>query len=523
MFGVATINILLLEGESVALMQWRGNALRLHFRYRPIDPHFDAFQLFLEENRKVPFIVVADFIEEDFRNESVAHVTGSDRSSLLNRKLHHAFRTTQYRTARVVGRELEGRKDDKILLTALTKPELLDPWIERILKKNIPIQAVTSAAYLMELFIQTLKIKSEEHLLLVNREAGSGLRQTYLQKGRVIFSRLTPASVTNHDTFHEFLFEQCEQTRKYLERIKQLPYDATLKIHVYTPDSEENSADEQRDLLDFHFISIDELPVNYQIDLGEAMPGAVAHSLVTAFKKKGVPNVYAPFQTLRYFYIRKAARALYAASLLAFASAIAIAGPSLADANSRWDRERSLIAQTQPLLAEYESLRQRFPETPIPSSQMELVVETHDNLLAQVYYPRAMLEVISQALLVSPRLEITRVDWSLEPPANNEEMAPVFGGLLAETRAASLRAALIAGNSVLVTTVRGIVESETGPRDERRQVLAFSTALGAMEGLSVTPITMPLEVRSDTAISTTLDGSARSQAFVLEIRKSMQP
>jgi len=224
--------VLLIEARGVTLLRWQRGALRLFDRFTDSPADLMRFENLLHKESRVPFIMVLDCIEEDFRLETFAHVTGADRTKMLERKLSFAFRSTPYKIARVVGREKEGRKDDRVLLTALTKPDLVDPWITRILKEKLAILSLTSAAYMMELLAVSLQLKSTPHVLMVNIEPGTGMRQTYLQKGRVIFSRLTPITQRNQDDLQAMLQQQSVQTRKYLERIKQIPYDTPLPVHV---------------------------------------------------------------------------------------------------------------------------------------------------------------------------------------------------------------------------------------------------------------------------------------------------
>ncbi len=515
-------NILLVEGGGVSLLAWEKGALTQLARYRPINADFEAFQVFLRSQPKTPFVIVTDFIEEDFRNETLAHVTGADRTALLTRKLNHAFRNTQYRTARVVGREKEGRKDDKVLFTALTKPELLDPWISRILELKIPIKAVTSAAYLMELFAQTLNFKREPHLLLVNQEHVSGLRQTYLQNGRVIFSRLTAIADAESASFENMLLEQCEQTRKYLERIKQLPYDALLNVHVYTQVPMTDARERQQELLRFTYDAISTMPSKAQLDLQGVAPGAIALTLGRVLAGKGVPNVYAPLQTRRFLYLDRISRALLVLSGMVVMTGVAASAPAVFEVTSSWERERQLVAQTQPLLQEYEVLRERFPETPIPSSQMELVVATHEAILAQTFHPVDTLAMISKALEASPELDLAKIEWELVEVPSAEGEAAVDSGLL-ETAEVVYQKVVVAGRTTLVIHLEGRVQSTQSHREAQAQVLAFSEALEALQNFQVTPVKMPMDAGASGFVATTLDGELVRADFILELRRVSEP
>tara|TARA_R110002167_G_scaffold30424_6_gene100594 strand:+ start:26709 stop:28286 length:1578 start_codon:yes stop_codon:yes gene_type:complete len=518
LFGQSTVNLLLIDADEVMHLRWQNGELNQIDLYHSTDSDFDRFHVFLENDGKTPFAIVTDVIEEDFRTESVAHVTGADRKALIARKLAHLFRTTRYRTARVIGREKEGRRDDRILFTALTKPDIFEPWLTRLLAQKIPVISVTSAAYVIEHFAQTLSLTSAPHLLIVNQEANSGLRQTYLQKGRVIFGRLTPSGVSRSGSFAELLLEQCDQTRKYLERIKQLPYDTPLQVYVFTPEVVTDERETTKDLLHFHYRSIEELPLTRKINITNAHPGAIAYSLISGLRKRAIPNVYAPEHALRYLKIRKMSSALYSMSALVVLVAGIIVGPTLADAGSKWDQERQLRERTAPLLVEYERLTERFPETPIPSAQMEIVVETYDRIARQVARPVEIMSLIGQGLAASPDLKLSEVFWSLDVITSTDTDTG-FGTAPVVSESQRVQQALVEGRSQLVVTVRGLVQSEASFRDATAQVIAFVDALKINKGYEITPLSLPINVSSNINVATTVDGSAARGEFAIEIRR----
>jgi hypothetical protein len=522
LFGQSKINLLLVDADEVIHLRWQGGKLTELEHYDSDDDNFDRFHVFLENDHKTPFVIVTDVIEEDFRTENVAHVTGADRKALITRKLNNLFRTTRYRTARVIGREKEGRKDDRILFTALTKPDMFEPWVARILAQKVPILAVTSAAYVMEHFAQSLSMSNAPHLLVVNQEPNSGLRQTYLQKGRVIFGRLTPAGVSRSNSFAELLLEQCDQTRKYLERIKQLPYDAPLQVYVFTPKAFTEERESIQDLLHFKYRSIEELPLTRKINIERTQPGALAYSLVSGLRKRAIPNVYAPDNTLRYLKIQRIRSALYTMSALAVLGAAIMVGPTLADAGSKLEQERQLNERIAPLLVQYEQLTERFPMTPIQSAQMEIVVETHDRIAEQVVRPNEVLASLSEGLEASPDLRISGLSWVLEEasaPATQDN----FGATPSVSATQVVQQALLDGRAQLVITVRGVVRSAASYRDATAQVLTFVDALKESSGYEVTPLRLPINVASNSNVATTVDGSAARGEFSIEIRKVLIP
>ena len=519
LLGSIKVNILLVDADGVSLLQWTGRKLQELDHFVAGKTSSDRFHFYLEHLPKIPFVIVTDFIEEDFRTELSVHVRGNDRTVLLQRRLAHLFRNTIYRTAKVIGRETTGRKDDRLLLTALTKPEIIDPWVNQILANRVSILAVTSAAYVMEHFAQSMSLKAQPHLLIVNQESSSGLRQTYLQKGRVIFSRLTPAGVSRSDSFEALLVEQCDQTRKYLERIKQLPYDTMLEIHVFTAERFSEEPESVRDQLHYYYHWIDELKPRVRMELNSetALPGALHYSLARSMKKGGIPNVYAPLKVRRFAILRSTARYLYLTSVLLVVCMTIYISPSLLRINDELARETQMRELSQPLLVEYERLRETFPETPIPSGQMELVVSSYESIVEQVSNPRRTLNAISEALLESPELQLGSIAWQLEAKEAASTEQNIYG--VVESDAQRFQNALVSRNTVLVTRVQGVVEGASSYRNAREQILTFSRALEELVGVPVEAVNMPMDVSATALVTTVIDGRDTSGEFTLEFRE----
>ena len=256
--------ILLVYYNRLQLYVWSQKRLELAGEFGK-DPD-ETFEQILEEYTSYPVIIVTDLLEESFRHDSGVHVTGPDRKALLDRKLNYSFRNTPYRSASIVGRESEGRKDDKILLSALTKPEILEPWVKRMLERKMKIQSVTSVAYLMQAYSQKAGL-NDKHLMLVSIEEGSELRQTFLRNGKIQFSRLTSLTTKETASLPDAINHESLQIRQYLERIKLLPFDSQMVIKIFMPSTMEQLSldDYNNDLNVFEVFNIQNLADSFAL------------------------------------------------------------------------------------------------------------------------------------------------------------------------------------------------------------------------------------------------------------------
>jgi hypothetical protein len=228
------LRILLLTSHHLSAYTWSRKELSPSGQFG-IDEQGDAeFRRYLLDSPDIPLYLVADLVEEDFRNETVPHVLGKDRRILHHRKLSQLFRTAEYRCALVQGREAQGRRDDKVLFSALTNNDRLAPWINCILENKIPLKGICSAPILMEFLARHLRFEQVPHLLLVTTHPPGGLRLTYLQNCHLKFSRLLALPDMAAGSLADAVMTEARHTRQYLERLKLIPRDQPMEIHLFT-------------------------------------------------------------------------------------------------------------------------------------------------------------------------------------------------------------------------------------------------------------------------------------------------
>ena len=511
------LRILLIRASHSEFYVWTGSRLRHRTSYTADFNGYENFAGEIAEDASTPFFIIVDCIEEDFRHDTIAHVNGIDRKELLKRKLKVQFRGTQYRVASVIGREKTGRRDDNVLFSALSRQEMIQPWTDIMLRSKVPIKGISTPAYLLQHYANVMKFR-EEHLMLVNVESTSGIRQTYLKNGKVMLSRLSPWGQSREAVEASRIQDQVLQSRKYLERIKLVPYDRAIEVRIF----------DNGEILDLDQLApIDELRLSL-VEIGEGpVPDAssmVLQSLALVLRKRRLRNLYAPFDLRRYFHIRQARIALYATGLLALTAASAMAAPMVLRGLDYVDGANALEVQVQPLLRDYERLRLGFPETPIPSNTMAVVVETYDTISRQRIDPSQTMIAISSALQGLPGIRLTRFDWVLDMTEERQQAAEAarLAGQQSSNQA-QLVDAVVANDTVLNVVLSGVVENTTSYQLAQQQVIQFIDALTTTTRFDVEPIQMPLDDRPEANVRTRLDGGTLTTQFVLHLSRSLAP
>ena len=79
------------------------------------------FERYLERSPDDVTFVIADVVEEEFREETVPHAFPWERRGLIRARAARVFPGARYLYAERLGREKSGRRDDRIRLSAITR------------------------------------------------------------------------------------------------------------------------------------------------------------------------------------------------------------------------------------------------------------------------------------------------------------------------------------------------------------------------------------------------------------------
>ncbi len=130
------------------------------------------------------FYVLADVVEEDFFQENIPYVRGSDRRTLLARKLAQRYRDTSLAVTISLGSETHaGRREERILYTSFTNTQQFQPWLAALRSNNARVVGVFSVALVAASVGKRLGFKASRYVMVSLEQAG--LRQSYIENGRI--------------------------------------------------------------------------------------------------------------------------------------------------------------------------------------------------------------------------------------------------------------------------------------------------------------------------------------------------
>jgi hypothetical protein len=367
----------------------------------------EQFATYLKQHRAPAYLLV-DVIEEDFRLETVPHLTGKNRRALIARKFEQYYRNTPFRLAKILRRQAEGRRDDEMLFSALTNPQRILPWLDTLLTNFIPLIAIHS---LPNISAPLLKGIESNHVLLLSWEKHAGLRQTYFHQKHLHFSRLTP--IDDNHSFSETVANETPRIQQYLKSLSLPPQDEILDVYIICHEDDKQAlAASLHNTPDLHYVFLDMQTLGDSIKANAHYPDSDATPLFLHLLATQPPRNHYANSTHTHYYLLWQLRWL----LFGLAAAITLAS-IIWSINSVW-QGRDYASETEPLLTQATRLTRqaaditdKFPPTAIPAADMKIAVALVQKLSHYSPLPEEILSKLSNVLDQFGRIRLNKITW----------------------------------------------------------------------------------------------------------------
>lgn len=372
-----------------------------------------AFERYLASLATVPTHLFIDLSEEDFRLDTVPHLGGSDRDAVLARKLSQIFRNTPYRHALLQGRETEGRRDDRVIYTAVTNPELLRPWLDMIEKQKVPLEGIHSAAVFSGVLLDELDLLFP-HALLVTFTPGDAMRQTYFRDREIKFSRLTPIDLEEGQTLGAMIAEETTRTWQYLDSLRHFGTEDRLEVFVLVHKNDRAAVEPAlRDFAQLQYRLLDMEEVALKLGLRPPPLDSTSEEvMVHLFLLKRADNHFATPEMRRHATRRSGRIALAAASGAVIAASLGWAGWHLAQVMQATQADERVEHQISAFNRESEDITRTLPSFGVGGATMRDAVTFYNGALRD--FPRLgdFLVPVSTVLRGHPQVRLTQLAWT---------------------------------------------------------------------------------------------------------------
>ena len=497
------------DGAEAYAMRRGGVVQEAAFRNEDIE----LFKGYCQSRTTSKFTVLVDFVEEDFRVETIPYVAGTARRQLLARKYDQAYRNTPYRTSVSLGREESNtrapnskRRDEQVLLMALTNSAAINTWLEVMHAQRAQVRGIHALPAVTGWVNEYLGSAHESALFVTFNHAG--LRQVYVNDGKPRFSRLAAFQDETAQQAGPRIAAEITRTEQYLATLRWLPREGEpLRVVLLCPPElrtvwQQVCVNTDRLTYEFPDFAVLARAQGIQAELHTG-PDALASSeapmeadlLWAAGALRFPPKIdFAPDWAHEHYAVWR-----WRSAIISAGAALCVAGGMagavlLAQAKSiDNDADRHTATSTR-ANANYQAVAKSFPQTGITPEHLRAAVLALDPLAMRPLTPEPMLIQISQALIAAPAFTLSKIDWQVAASAD----VPA-SGVVASIRArlgVSGQPGAAAPDRYEIVTITGAVAQDRNATPRRRIAAARSAvdALKRIPGIDVTPVRLPLDV-----------------------------
>ncbi|HJW27055.1 MAG TPA: hypothetical protein VJ576_19345, partial [Rhodocyclaceae bacterium] len=351
-------------------------------------------------------------VEMEFRFETVASLRGGDRRALHERRLQQSFRSSPYRHAFSLGRNPGRRGEEKLLLSAVTNPDLVSPWTASLRQAHLPLSGIASVPVLQQRLVRCLA-SDNPHVLLLTVQRRGGIRISYFFQGELRFSRLAAHS-GDLAALGPVAQEEAVRTHQYLLGLRLLERNCPVDAVCLLPEdimAAWNATSPVAGLLRLSHTGLAQAARLAGIR-DESAGRSTDDLLIGLLAKARFPNHFAPPRERHGFHLHRLRRGLLAGSAAAALGAVAGSGVLLHGAWDRLQGAQEAQAAASAVNASIQQVRAGFPQTSVPVEEIREALDLTQNLQQESAPARRLLADLSRGFDAVAQAELNTLTWA---------------------------------------------------------------------------------------------------------------
>lgn len=512
--------LLYLNTHRLSAYAWQQGKLQPEGVFENDDAGLNRFADYLQQQQKSHFFMLANVAEEGHALETIPFLRGSDRQALITRKIGQHFLGTSLATATSLGYEKARRKNEKLLLSALTNPAHFEPWLQRINEAEAPLAGIYTVAQLGGQLLKKLGFGQERCLLLTLQD--HSIRESFIVDGQTLFSRMAPLTDSSIAGIASSFAAEAAKLHQYLLGQRQVGRNEILPVfivaHPQTIPSIEKACTDHSQLtfavIDSHLaarrIGLHTLPEDYRSDC------LFLHLLATA-----TPRQQFAAEDHRHDYrLSQIRQGMIAAGLVALLGSLLFAAKESYRAHALGEETQALAASQTDLDRRYQEIAATFPQLGVDNETLRRVTTRHNELIRQQRQPGAAYRIISHALNQTPSIALDNLEWKI----GHSHQSTAGQGVAAMVTTASKQD--LTGEEE-ITIIRGTIRPTSNA--STRQTLAifeqFTEQLSNTLNLSVNILQQPFDLEPGRPLrgGDGADDSTQPRPFAVEISRKIAP
>lgn len=483
-----------------ALYHWAGGGLELEGRFRADESGLDEFRAHLRGLRGSLAYVLADLAGEDFHEDQIPYLRGSDRQAVVQRRLAQRYRDTRLAAALTLGLASGERRNERLLLASFTNTQQFTAWLDALAESGARLSGVYSTPLLAPALAARLGVRSGRCFVVSANSAG--LRQCYVEDGRLRFARLERIADITPEALATFVRAETLRLLQFLSTLRALPREGPpVQVLVLAP-AAQRAVYEQALVSDarlaFLTVTMEEAAKKVGIKRVAADPAGEQLFLHLAVRQPPGEQ-FARLEDRRSFILWRLQRAIVFAGALGFAACVLFAGARWIDLLDVRGQAAVQKRAAQTATEKYHRITASFPVTQTTTDGLKATVVEFTKVAAESASPEQALLYLSRVVDKFPQMEIESVGWRVGRAGERA------GGVASADPAAAKAgtAASGTGDTLQMLEVSGRVNAikRSDYRAITEEVQRFERALGAEPGWRVLGRQLPFDVTSEGTLS----------------------
>ncbi|MDA0224501.1 MAG: hypothetical protein O2975_00160 [Proteobacteria bacterium] len=463
---------------------------------------------------------MVDLAGEDFHEEQVPRLGGADRQTVIQRRLAHRYRDTRLAAAVSLGQTTGERRNERLLLTSFTNADQILPWLDALTEAGAKLAGVFSVPLIAPALAARLGARSGRCFLVTANRAG--LRQVYMDEGRLRFARLELANDLAPEALALFARSETLRLAQYLSTLRVLPRDGPpVQVVVVAPAG-------QREVFERTLVSDARLAF-LTVDAGDALKAvglrampdeALSEALYLQMAVRKPPKEqFASGEDRRAFVLWQLQRAVAGVGAAGFLGCALYAGATWLEAEGIRDLTAIQMQSARAASARYESITRTFPVTQTSTDNLRATVDEFTRMAKKTASPEIALAHVSRVLAEFPEFELDQITWSvgkLDAASTTRKPAATSTSVPAPEAApgAGSKKPAVPTNLGELIEIAGRVNAarRSDYRAITREVERFADALRSDPAYHISRTKLPFDVSSDGTLTGDIGDSEGGEA-----------
>ncbi|MCH9695692.1 MAG: hypothetical protein K0U72_14350 [Gammaproteobacteria bacterium] len=383
------------------------------------DQGLREFDAYIATSFDLPSAILIDVIEEEFSLDSIPKLGMRDRNALIRRRCERKFRRTPYRTSMLQGKSPRNPDEFTVVHSAISNHELVDPWLQVLLRYEVPLSGVYSVPLMVPRLHRRLFPAAANAMFVAPHQANK-LRQVFLANGQLRSARLSQSPGVDSDDYAQFVVNEALRSRRYLERNRMLGSMDPLNVCVIA-----DSAVAERitasvssdDVNQFEFLDPDTAARKLGHRALRTADRFEEVFLTVASRIRPKQN-YAASGENRYWVMQKVRSSIVGAVVATAATCSIAAALMLSDVWSMRNNITEIQSQVEFLSATFRQENEKFDPIKADSHEMQLAVDTGDYILSNRVPVPWIMNQLGAVLGDYPDVRIQELRWAVDAPVD---------------------------------------------------------------------------------------------------------